>query len=219
MAMKIPHAAALAGVPSGVQAQGPWAGRRQLFVRFAGEAETATMYTAAALAGELRKLSTRSVYHSICAGGRDVLANADFLAAALDDWPPPVPVMLDVDGQRPEELRTLEGKFALVQVTHEFAGVAGMLDRTMETLRTAAALKAVHALVLAPADDTTDGQLMRAVEGAHAASDGTIIVVHPPPGSDPTTLDRRWGTLLEQTTRLHADVRLAMRIPPPVGLR
>ena len=42
-------AAALAGVPAGVQAQGVWAGRRQLFVRFAGEAETATMYTAAAL--------------------------------------------------------------------------------------------------------------------------------------------------------------------------
>ena len=38
-------AAALAGVPAGVQAQGVWAGRRQLFVRFAGEAETATMYT------------------------------------------------------------------------------------------------------------------------------------------------------------------------------
>jgi hypothetical protein len=219
MAMTIPHAAALAGVPSGVQAQGPWAGRRQLFVRFAGEAETATMYTAAALAGELRKLSTRSVYHSICVGGRDVLGNADFLAAALNEWPPPMPVMLDVDGQRPDELRTLEGKFVLVQVTHEFTGAPGLLDRTLETLRTAAALAAVHALVLAPGDDTTDGQVMRAVEGAHAASGGTIIVVHPPPSADATMLDRRWGTLLEQATRLHADVRLAVRIPPPVGLR
>jgi hypothetical protein len=35
-------AAALAGVPAGVQSLGPWAGRRQLFVRFAGEAETAS---------------------------------------------------------------------------------------------------------------------------------------------------------------------------------
>lgn len=218
MAMKIPHAAALAGVPSGVQALGPWAGRRQLFVRFAGEAETATMYTAAALAGELKKLSARSVYHSICAGGRDALANAEFLGAALDEWRPPIPVMLDIDGQRPDELRALEGKFALVQVTHEFTAAAGMLDRAMQTLRTAAELQADHALVLAAAEDTTDGQVMRAVEGAHAASGGTIIVVHPPPGSDPTVLDRRWGTLLEQATRLHADVRLAMRIPPPVGL-
>ena len=219
MALTIPHAAALAGVPSGVQAQGPWAGRRQLFVRFAGEAETATMYTASALAGELKKLSTRSVYHSICVGGRDVLANAEFLAAALDEWPPPIPVMLDVDGQRPEELRQLAVRFVLVQVTHEFTPAAGVLDRTMETLRTAAALQAVHALVLAPGEDTTDGQVMRAVEGAHAASGGTIIVVHPPPGADPTMLDRRWGTLLEQATRLHADVRLSVRIPPPVGLR
>jgi hypothetical protein len=47
-------AAALAGVPSGVQTQGPWAGRRQLFVRFANEAETATMYTATALANALK---------------------------------------------------------------------------------------------------------------------------------------------------------------------
>ena len=42
--------AALAGVPAGLQAQGVWIGRRQLFVRFAAEAETATMYTADALA-------------------------------------------------------------------------------------------------------------------------------------------------------------------------
>ena len=32
--------AALAGVPAGLQAQGVWAGRRQLFIRFAAEAET-----------------------------------------------------------------------------------------------------------------------------------------------------------------------------------
>ena len=46
--------AALAGIPAGLQAQGVWAGRRQLFVRFAAEAETATMYTADALASEIR---------------------------------------------------------------------------------------------------------------------------------------------------------------------
>ena len=48
--------AALAGIPAGLQAQGVWAGRRQLFVRFAAEAETATMYTADALASELPAL-------------------------------------------------------------------------------------------------------------------------------------------------------------------
>ena len=46
--MPIPSAA-LTGVPAGVQSQGAWVGRRQLFVRFAGEAETATMYTSQAL--------------------------------------------------------------------------------------------------------------------------------------------------------------------------
>ena len=68
-------AAALAGVPAGVQAQGVWAGRRQLFVRFAGEAETATMYTSAALVRELERQLSRSKFHSIAIGGRDPLAN------------------------------------------------------------------------------------------------------------------------------------------------
>ena len=76
-------AAALAGVPAGVQAQGVWAGRRQLFVRFAGEAETATMYTAAALVRELERQLLRSKFHSIAIGGRDPLANLAFLIAAL----------------------------------------------------------------------------------------------------------------------------------------
>ena len=35
--------AALAGVAAGVQSRGIWAGRRQLFVRFAGEGETPTL--------------------------------------------------------------------------------------------------------------------------------------------------------------------------------
>ena len=54
--------AALAGIPAGLQAQGFWAGRRQLFVRFAAEGETATMYTAEALANELPKNALRKVY-------------------------------------------------------------------------------------------------------------------------------------------------------------
>ncbi len=52
MSMPTFNAAALSGIPAGVQAQGVWRGRRQRFVRFAGEAETATMYSAGAAACE-----------------------------------------------------------------------------------------------------------------------------------------------------------------------
>ena len=41
----------------------------------AGEAETATMYTAEALANEMERATTRSKFHSISIGGRDPLAN------------------------------------------------------------------------------------------------------------------------------------------------
>ena len=217
--MKMPPlTAALAGVPTGVQALGPWAGRRQLFVRFAGEAETATMYTAAALASELKRQCERSVYHSIAIGGRDALGNGDFLAAALKDGAP-APVLLDVDGQRPEALGTLAGRFALVQVVHELPSAPAATERVLETLRRAAALGAAHALVLATTEETSDTQLLRTIEGAHGASGGTIIVVHPPSAADATQLDRRWSTLLEQAARVHGDVRLMMRVPPPVGMR
>ena len=63
-------AAALAGVPAGVQAQGVWAGRRQLLVRFAGEAETATMYSSSALVREIERQLPRSRFHSISIGGK-----------------------------------------------------------------------------------------------------------------------------------------------------
>jgi hypothetical protein len=75
--------AALAGVPAGLQAQGVWSGRRQIFVRFAAEAETATMYTADALANELRRSVSRSSYHSISISGRDPLSNVDYLLVAF----------------------------------------------------------------------------------------------------------------------------------------
>lgn len=93
--------AALAGIPAGLQAQGVWAGRRQLFVRFAAEAETATMYTADALANELKRSTGRSVFHSIAIAGRDPLANVEYLKVAFEKASSPLPVMLDTDGQRP----------------------------------------------------------------------------------------------------------------------
>ena len=99
--------AALAGIPAGLQAQGVWAGRRQLFVRFAGEAETATMYTADALANELKRSTARSVFHSISICGRDALANVEYLRAAFDKAATTLPVMVDCDGQRPNEIAAL----------------------------------------------------------------------------------------------------------------
>src|SRR3954447_1065506 len=99
--------AALAGIPAGLQAQGVWSGRRQLFVRFAAEAETATMYTADALANELKRSASRSAFHSISIAGRDPLSNVDYLRAAFAKVATPLPVMLDCDGQRPAEIAQL----------------------------------------------------------------------------------------------------------------
>jgi organic radical activating enzyme len=213
-------AAALAGVPAGVQAQGVWAGRRQLFVRFAGEAETATMYTAAALVREIDRQLSRSKYHSISIGGRDPLANHAFLISALEAAKPPVPVMLDTDGQRPETLKTLAPFLALAQVTVESWVPDATLANVMQTIGLAATAKCAHALVLCPRDDTSDGQVLRAIEQAHGASADTQVVIHPPsPTGDQLMLDRRWASLLDQAMATHADTRLALRLPPPAGLR
>ena len=213
-------AAALAGVPAGVQAQGVWVGRRQLFVRFAGEAETATMYTAAALVRELERQLARSKFHSISIGGRDPLANQAFLIAALETAKPPIPVVLDTDGQRPEMLKTLAPFLALTQVTVEFWVPDATLAHVIETIAEAAHARCAHALVLCPRDDTSDGQVLRVIEQAHGASADTQVVIHPPsPMGEYPTLDRRWAALLDQAMATHSDTRLALRLPPPAGLR
>jgi organic radical activating enzyme len=212
--------AALAGVPAGLQAQGVWAGRRQLFVRFAAEAETATMYTADALAQELKRLIGRSTFHSVSISGRDPLANADYLCAAFAKHVPTLPMMLDTDGQRPAELGLVAKHLALIQVTLD--GSAGAADasveRGLESLRIAARQGVEHALVLAPDERTSDGQLLRIVEQTHRASGATMIVVHPPTNV-PVDRDRRWIMLLERAASLHGDVRFGLRLPPPVGTR
>ena len=213
-------AAALAGVPAGVQAQGVWAGRRQLFVRFAGEAETATMYSAAALVRELERQIARSTFHSISIGGRDPLANINFLIAALEGAKPSVPVMLDTDGQRPDAFALIAPHLALAQVTVEFVGPETMVTNAIETLAAAAGATCSNAMVLCPRDDTSDGQMLRIIEQAHRASPATQIVIHPPtPTGDQPMLDRRWAALLDQAISTHEDTRLALRLPPPAGLR
>ena len=212
--------AALAGVPAGLQSQGVWGGRRQLFVRFAAEAETATMYTADALAQELKRLVARSAFHSVSVSGRDPLSNAEYLCATFEKHVPAIPMMLDTDGQRPAELGLVAKHCALVQVTLE--GSAGAADaaveRGLESLRIASRQNIQHALVLAPDERTSDGQLLRIVEQAHGASGATMMVIHPP-ANTPVDRDRRWIMLLERAASLHGDVRFGLRLPPPVGTR
>lgn len=214
----MPLAAALSGVPAGVQALGPWAGRRQLFIRFAGEAETATMYMTTALIREMQRQLGRSAFHSIVIGGRDPLGSVPFLKAALEAAAPQIPVMLDTDGMRPEGLSALIAHLAMVQVTVEFTGGEAALDRAIETIGVAAKANVAHALVLVPKEDTTDSVLLRLVQEAHEMSAATQIVIHPPMDGV-QNLDRRWASLLEQAMAMHADTRLALKVPPPTGLR
>ena len=211
--------AALAGIPAGLQAQGPWAGRRQLFVRFAGEAETATMYTADALANELERATTRSKFHSVCIGGRDPLGNTEYLTAALAAKEVKIPVMIDCDGQRPEEIKALSKVVKHVQVSMEgsLLGADGPVASAVETMREAAKF-AQHSIVIVADERTSDAVVLRIVEHAHEASEKTVIVVHPATGT-PVDRDRRWTMLLERAMALHDDVQLALRLPPPTGMR
>src|SRR5436305_1959722 len=130
--------AALAGIPAGLQSQGVWAGRRQLFVRFAAEAETATMYTTDALANEIRRATSRSSFHSIAISGRDPLANVEYLCAAFAKVSTTLPVMLDCDGQRPAEIDALKGFVGLTQVTLEGQALEAHSERAFESLEVAA---------------------------------------------------------------------------------
>ncbi len=213
--------AILSGMPGGVQTQGPWIGRRQLFIRFAAEAETATMYTVTALTRELKRLVARSAYHSLVASGHDVLGNAPFLAAVL--WsapPPPLPVMIDTDGQRPDAVPGLKSHVALLQVTTTLASTlsGGHLERVVETLSAAASIECPNALVLRVDGSESDAQILRVIEEAHRASAATSIVIHPPLGAD-GALEPRWATLQERAITVHGDTRVLPAMPPEEGLR
>jgi organic radical activating enzyme len=210
--------AALAGIPAGLQAQGVWAGRRQLFVRFAAEAETATMYTADALASEIRRGTSRSTFHSISISGRDPLSNVEYICTAFDKVSTDIPVMLDTDGQRPAEIAELKKFVKLAQVTLEGPTLEMQSERALESLRVAAGAGIGHALVVSVDGSTTDAHVLRVVERAHEVSGATVVVVHPSAGA-PVDRDRRWTTLFERIAALHGDVRLVLRLPPPTGMR
>jgi organic radical activating enzyme len=201
-----------------LQSQGVWAGRRQLFVRFAAEAETATMYTADALAAEIRRATSRSAFHSISITGRDPLANVEYLCSAFEKAACPLPVMLDGDGQRPGEIGGLRGIVTLMQVTLDGSALGAADDRAFESIDAAAAAGMQHALVLTVDERTSDANMLRLVERAHATSDGTMIVIHPGTGT-PVDRDRRWTVLFERAAALHGDVRLVLKLPPPTGMR
>lgn len=218
MAQTAGPTAALAGVPTGLQAQGVWVGRRQLFVRFAAEAETATMYTAQAIAQELKRAAGRSAFHSISVGGRDPLANVEFLKIAFETGKLPLPLMLDTDGQRPEGIEALKKHLTLAQITLEGSSLDHFAERAMESLRVCKDAELDHALVLSPGEQASDAHLLRIVEQSHGASENCAIVIHPPYNT-PIDRDRRWVTLIERAAALHADVRLSMRLPPPTGTR
>jgi organic radical activating enzyme len=210
--------AALAGVPAGLQGQGIWAGRRQIFVRFAAEGETATMYTADALANELNRGTGRSSFHSISISGRDPLANVEYLRAAFAKVTAPLPVMLDCDGQRPGEIAELRDVITVYQVTLDGSGIEAVGERAFESVTAASNAGMQHAVVLNVDERTTDAHVLRVVERAHSASAATAVVVHPGT-STPVDRDRRWTTLFERASSMHGDVRLALRLPPPTGMR
>jgi hypothetical protein len=211
--------AAIASIVPGVQSQGLWAGRRQLFVRFAGEAETATLFTPEMLMRHVTRLATQVPLHSISISGRDPLACSDFLVAAFENAAPTLPVMLDCDGQRSASAALLVKSLTLIQVTVDFSAPAATLDNAIEMVRMSAGAGVKHAVVLALREGTSDSQILRLVEQVHAASPGTKLVVHPVPGTERPPLDRRYATLLEQAMAIHRDIRLQMRVPAPVGTR
>lgn len=211
--------AAIAGISPGVQSQGVWAGRRQLFVRFAAEAETAVLYSGEMLIKQIDRAIAQSPLHSISFCGREPLASSAMIASAFESWRPSVPVMLDCDGQRPEALSEIVSGMAMVQVTHDFRDAPAQVERALTSLQTAARAGKEHAVVLAPTDGTSDGQIVRFVEQAHAAVPRAVIVLHPIPMVDRISLDRRYASLLERAMAIHPDIRLAIRIPGPVGVR
>lgn len=212
-------AAALAGVPSGIQRQGVWAGRRQVFIRFAGAAETAQMYTADALARELTRAVGRTVYHSVCVTGRDAFGNADFLAAALKQLPAGTEVMADTDGQRPEALAVLHPFLSLIQVTIDPPVASPTIERVVETLRAAASLGLAHSVTIAGTDESSDADYLQIVEQVHAGSERTSIAIHPGPTAERGVLDKRWSTLMEHASARHRDLRLLARLSGPATMR
>jgi hypothetical protein len=203
--------AALAGIPAGIQVVGPWTGRRQLMVRFAAEAETATIYTAEALRGELARLSARSRYHSVAIVGGDALAEHEFLEKAFHPAGS-LPLMIDHDGQRPESLYGLMDVLALMQVSMDGSENAPAVEHVCASIDIAARKHVAHAIAIVPDAAIGDAPLLRIIEQVHEASAASQIVVHPVVERAPEQ-DRRWVHWLERAMAVHEDVRIHPRWP------
>jgi hypothetical protein len=150
--------------------------------------------------------------------GRDPLGNVEYIRAALAKAESDLPVMVDVDGQRPEEIKGLRDFVTLVQVTLEGPAVDSNADRAFASIEAAAKAGMQHAVVLCVDERTTDAHMLRFVERAHVTSEQTMVVMHPAAGV-PVDRDRRWTSLFERASALHGDVRLILRLPPPTGMR
>lgn len=210
--------AAIAGIAPGIQSSGVWTGRRQLFVRFAAEAETAVLYTPPMLARHLERAVAQSALHSIALCGGDPLASADLIEETLAVWRPELPVMLDCNGQRPDVVSRVARSVHLIQITPEL-GDRSATDNALRSLAAAAAAGKEHGVVLAPRDGISDAQVLRFVEQAHATAPGMKLVIHPTMGPENRTLDARFATLLERAMSLHHDTVLLVRIPGGSGAR
>lgn len=206
------QAAALSGLPLAIQRRGIWIGRRQLFVRFAGQAETAQMYTDHGLARAVERTLESSKVHSICVSGRDPLANPEFLAGALGKVASKVPVMVDSDGQRPESLAVVHPIVSMFQVTLEPPLGSTVLERAVDFLSRLVALGREHALTIAGTDHASDADYLQIVEHAHRVSPGVPVIIHPGPAAERGGLDRRWLALLGEAVRSHSDVRVVARL-------
>jgi hypothetical protein len=210
-------AAAIAGLSPGVQGRGVWIGRRQLFVRFAAEAETAVLYTAERLGTQIARALEQSPVHSVAFSGADPLANAELIVGAVAQLGGAVPVMIDCEGERPEAIARVAGCVAMIQVVVDFDQPAAGMERVLASLAAAERGGAEHTAVLEPREGTSDGQILRFVEQAHASAPGTKLVIHPPSGFERGGLDLRYAALLEQTMMIHPDAVLLMRVPAPIG--
>ncbi|MGH7713882.1 MAG: hypothetical protein ACREOG_21565 [Gemmatimonadaceae bacterium] len=214
-----PVAAALAGVPVALQQHGAWSGRRQLFIKFAGPAETAMMYTAEALTRELQRALERSRVHSICIAGRDALANDAFLVACLQQLNASVPVMLETDGQRPNVLERLQPYVQMVQVTVDTSVEEPALERIAESIKQCDRLGVAATVAISGRDNASDSDYLRIVESIAAASAKAVIVMHPSPAEERKPLDRRWSLIVEQASTRLRDVRVSLRLNGPVTPR
>jgi pyruvate-formate lyase-activating enzyme len=214
-----PVAAALAGVPVALQQMGAWSGRRQLFIKFAGPAETAMMYTADALTRELQRAIERSHVHSICISGRDALANDAFLVASLAQLKTDVPVMLDTDGQRPANIEKLQPYVKFVQLSVDTSVEGAALERVVESVKHCERLGLVCTVAISGRDNASDSDYLRIVESIAAANAKVAIVLHPSPAEERKPLDRRWSMLVEQASMRLRDVRVVLRLNGPVTPR